>query len=176
MTKRPASPSSPARQPAPGQVRPVAATQLANVCPPRFVAASRRPAGYPPDNMPSLPLPALRTAFLSPLAAIFALLSIAPGCTRQTHEPFPVSTYLDAPDNLQGNRYTLDAEIETQLEWKEGVGRLLAVHPLAAEAGVRLPVFIADSLQANLMTAQRYRLELTVRRGGLLYVNALRKL
>jgi hypothetical protein len=35
---------------------------------------------------------------------------------------------------------------------------------------------VADTLTANLMVAQRYRLELTVRRGGLLHVNALRKL
>lgn len=83
--------------------------------------------------------------------------------------------YLNAPDNLQGNRYTLDAEIDAQLEWREGTGRLIAVRPLGT-TDARLPVFIADSLSANLMVAQRYRLELTVRRGGLLYVNALRKL
>lgn len=124
--------------------------------------------------MRSLPSPALRSA-LPPLAAL-AILCLAPGCARQTHEPFPVAAYLEAPDNLQGNRYTLDAEIDAQLEWKEGVGRLLAVHPLTSEPGARLPVFIADSLQANLMVAQRYRLELTVRRGGLLHVNTLRKL
>lgn len=120
-------------------------------------------------------LPALHRA-LPPLVALFAFLSLFPGCARQAHEPFPVAVYLDTPGNLQGNRYTLDAEIDAQLEWKEGVGRLLAVHPLASGAGVRLPVFVADSLQANLMVAQRYRLELTVRRGGLLYVSALRKL
>jgi hypothetical protein len=100
---------------------------------------------------------------------------LASGCARQTGEPFPVTAYLNAPDNLQGNRYTLDAEIDAQLEWREGTGRLIAVRPLGTEPA-RLPVFIADSLSANLMVAQRYRLELTVRRGGLLYVNALRKL
>ncbi len=123
---------------------------------------------------------AIRRRFPAPAAALSliaaAVLLLAPGCARQTHEPFPVAAYLDAPDNLQGNRYTLDAEIDTQLEWKEGTGRLLAVRPLSAEPGARLPVFIADSLNANLMVAQRYRLELTVRRGGLLYVTALRKL
>ncbi|MEY4487781.1 MAG: hypothetical protein RIQ79_289 [Verrucomicrobiota bacterium] len=115
---------------------------------------------------------ALRPAFFC-LALVLALL--APGCARQTGEPFPVAAYLNAPDNLQGNRYTLDAEIDAQLEWREGTGRLIAVRPLGTEPA-RLPVFIADTLGANLMVAQRYRLELTVRRGGLLYVNALRKL
>lgn len=123
--------------------------------------------------MRSPALPALRLSLL-PLAAALAFL--APGCARQSGEPFPVAAYLDAPDNLQGNRYTLDAEIDSQLEWKEGTGRLVAVRPLAAGPGTRLPVFIADSLNANLMVAQRYRLELTVRRGGLLYVTALSKL
>jgi hypothetical protein len=115
---------------------------------------------------------ALRTAAAS-LALGLALF--AAGCARQTGEPFPVAAYLNAPDNLQGNRYTLDAEIDAQLEWREGTGRLIAVRPLGTEPA-RLPVFIADTLGANLMVAQRYRLELTVRRGGLLNVNALRKL
>jgi hypothetical protein len=120
---------------------------------------------------------------ISPTAPLFRLLSlsaclalIATGCGRQSHETFPVSSYLEAPENLQGNRYTLDAEIETQLRWAEGTGRLLAVRPLSGGAGERLPVFIADSLNANLMVAQRYRFELTVRHGGLLHVTSLRKL
>jgi len=116
-------------------------------------------------------------AALRPLVFCLSLglALVAAGCARQTGEPFPVAAYLNAPDNLQGNRYTLDAEIDAQLEWREGTGRLIAVRPLGTETA-RLPVFIADSLSANLMVAQRYRLELTVRRGGLLYVNALRKL
>ena len=116
-------------------------------------------------------------AALRPLVLCLSLCLalFAAGCARQTGEPFPVAAYQNAPDNLQGNRYTLDAEIDAQLEWREGTGRLIAVRPLGTEPA-RLPVFIADSLGANLMVAQRYRLELTVRRGGLLYVNALRKL
>lgn len=125
--------------------------------------------------MRSLPSPAVLRPVLAFCAAALALL--APGCARQTNEPFPVTAYLEAPANLQGNRYTLDAEIDAQLQWKEGTGRLLSVRPIAADtAANRLPVFIADSLNANLMVAQRYRFELTVRGGGLLYVNALRKL
>jgi hypothetical protein len=127
--------------------------------------------------MRSLPPPAAAFRPAVPvLVAALVFAAFAPGCARQTHEVFPVSAYLEAPDNLQGNRYTLDAEIDAQLEWREGVGRLLAVHPLGAEAAARLPVFIADSVQSNLMVAQRYRLEITVRQGGLLHVTALRKL
>lgn len=118
---------------------------------------------------------AIRLALPRLLAAL-ALSILAHGCARQSDETFPVAAYLDAPDNLQGNHYTLEAEIDAQLQWKEGVGRLLSVRPLDDKNTARLPVFIADSLNANLMVAQRYRFELTVRRGGLLYVTALRKL
>lgn len=96
------------------------------------------------------------------------------GCGRSVGEPFPVQAYLNSPDNLQGNRYVLEAEIDAQLGWREGVGRLIVVRPL--REGGRLPVFIDDALDANLMVAQRYRFEINVRKGGLLYVTSLRKL
>lgn len=124
--------------------------------------------------MRSLPSPAVLRPALALCAAALALF--APGCAHQTNEPFPVTAYLEAPDNLQGNRYTLDAEIDAQLQWREGTGRLLSVRPLSDAGASRLPLFIADTLKANLMVAQRYRFELTVRGGGLLYVDALRKL
>lgn len=124
--------------------------------------------------MRSLSSPALRRAL--PILAAAGLCLLASGCAKQGGEAFPVATYLDSPDNLQGNRYTLEGEIDSQIEWREGVGRLLAVRPLSGEPGVRLSVFIADSLNANLMVAQRYRFELTVRRNGLLQVTSLRKL
>ncbi len=117
-----------------------------------------------------------RFPFLSFQICLAALALLAAGCARQTNEPFPVTAYLNTPENLQGNHYTLQAEIDAQLLWKEGTGRLLAVRPLGPDSGSRLSVFIADSLKANLMVAQRYQLELTVRNGGLLYVTALRKL
>lgn len=110
--------------------------------------------------------------FLTP-AALAASLFLSGGCGRPG-EPFPVQAFLSAPDNLQGNRYELEAEIDAQLNWREGVGRLIAVRTLRDD--VRLPVFIADSLKANLLVAQRYRFEITVRKGGLLYVDSLKKL
>lgn len=111
----------------------------------------------------------LRLAFVLLTASLFVA-----GCGGPKGEPFPVDAYLGAPANLQGNRYSLDAEIDSQLEWTEGVGRLIAVKPLGRD--LRLPVFIADDHKANLMVAQRYRFEVTVRKGGLLTVTDLRKL
>lgn len=107
------------------------------------------------------------------LAALLASLFLVSGCGR-SGEPFPVRAYLTAPDNLQGNRYTLEAEIDQQLNWREGLGRIIAVRTLREDA--RLPVFIADSMKANLLVAQRYRFEVSVRKGGLLYVEHLKKL
>lgn len=107
------------------------------------------------------------------LAALAAPLFLSSGCGR-SGEPFPVRAFLSAPDNLQGNRYELEAEIDAQLNWREGVGRLIAVRTLRDDA--RLPIFIADSMKANLLVAQRYRFEITVRKGGLLYVERLKKL
>lgn len=107
------------------------------------------------------------------LAALLAALFLVSGCGR-SGEPFPVRAYLTAPDNLQGNRYTLEAEIDQQLNWREGLGRIIAVRTLREDA--RLPVFIADSMKANLLVAQRYRFEVSVRKGGLLYVEHLKKL
>ncbi|RRJ96224.1 hypothetical protein Ga0100231_020150 [Opitutaceae bacterium TAV4] len=119
--------------------------------------------------------------FLPFLLLPLSLLLLLAGCAERG-ERFPVETYLRSADNLQGNRYTLDAEIDAQLSWNEGTGRLIAVRPLdpagngKGNAAHRLPVFIADSLHANLMVAQRYRFEITVQKGGLLQVTTLKKL
>lgn len=121
-----------------------------------------------------MPSPFLRFAPRFVLAlALSAPVVFTAGCGR-SGEPFPVRAYLGGPDNLQGNRYTLEAEIDAQLDWREGTGRLIAVRSLREDA--RLPVFIADSMKANLLVAQRYRFEVSVRKGGLLYVERLKKL
>ncbi len=112
---------------------------------------------------------ALRLVF--PLVLISLFLT---ACGGPKGEPFPVDAYLSAPANLQGNRYTLDAEIDSQLNGVENVGRLIAVRPLGHD--LRLPVYVADTLKVNLMVAQRYRFEITVRKGGLLTVTDLKKL
>jgi hypothetical protein len=114
-------------------------------------------------------LPAMRLPAL--LLMVFAVC-LAGGCSHG--EPFPVADYLKAPGDLQGNRYVLEGEVDAQLQGKEGVGRLIAVHPLKDKT--RLAVFISDTLNANLLVAQRYRFTLLVRKGGLLYVTNLDKI
>ncbi len=127
-------------------------------------------------SFPTCPMPLPSIPFATRClasAALSALLLITSGCGR-SGEPFPVHAFLSAPDNLQGNRYELEAEIDAQLNWREGVGRLISVRALRGDA--RLPLFIGDSMKANLLVAQRYRFEVTVRKGGLLYVEHLQKL
>jgi hypothetical protein len=121
----------------------------------------------------------MRRTFLRVVSYSWILIAVCgvglalAGC-RPTGEPFPVRAFLTAPDNLQGNRYQLEAEVDAQLSWREGVGRLIAVRALREDA--RLPVYIADSMKANLLVAQRYRFDVTVRKGGLLFVERLEKL
>ena len=117
-----------------------------------------------PKFLPAMRLPAL-------VLLLFVALA-AGGCSHG--EPFPVADYLKAPGDLQGNHYVLDGEVDAQLQGKEGVGRLIAVHPLKEKT--RLAVFISDSLSANLLVAQRYRFTSLVRKGGVLYVTKLDKI
>lgn len=114
----------------------------------------------------------MRALSLVLAAILFPLCFVA--CVDSNGELFPVDAYLSSPANLQGNRYILDGEIDSQLNGVENVGRIIAVRPLNHE--VRLPLYVADELKANLMVAQRYRFEITVRKGALLTVTAMKKL
>jgi hypothetical protein len=88
-------------------------------------------------------------------------------------ERFPATTYFERPANLQGNRYSIDAWIESQLVWREGVGRILEVR-LAQENG-RVAVFVPAELDRNLYVGQRYRMAVRVQDGGVIYVQNLIK-
>jgi hypothetical protein len=88
-------------------------------------------------------------------------------------ESFPATTYLETPANLQGNRYLLDAWIESQLVWREETGRILEVRPANGQA--KVAVFVPAALDRNLYVGQRYRMDVRVQRGGLIHVHDLEK-
>jgi len=88
-------------------------------------------------------------------------------------ESFPAATYLESPANLHGNRYLLDAWIESQLVWREDVGRVLEVR--SSNGGGKVAVFVPASLDRNLYVGQRYRMDVRVQRGGLIQVQDLKK-
>lgn len=89
-------------------------------------------------------------------------------------EPFPAKSYLESPGDFLGNTYVLNAQIDSQLRWEKGVGRVLAVK-VTGDDRTRIPVFVPDTIGANVHKGQRYELEVLIEEGGLIYVEALRK-
>lgn len=88
-------------------------------------------------------------------------------------EVLPVDDYLKRPGNFLGNTYLLSVQIDSQIEWQEGIGRILAVE--AEGSASRIPVFVPDSAGQNLNVGQRYEMQVSIRKGGLIYVEDLRK-
>ena len=88
-------------------------------------------------------------------------------------ELMPIDTYLRKPGDFLGNRYMLRVQIDEQLKWEKGLGRVLAVVAEGSEA--RLPVFVPESAGDNLHVGQRYKLQAIIEKGGLIYVEALQK-
>lgn len=88
-------------------------------------------------------------------------------------EPFPVDSFLRTPMNFEGNRYTLNAEIDRQLKNEEGFGRLIVVREKNGD--LPLVVFIPKENNANINIGQRYMLNVTIKSGGSVYVDEMRK-
>jgi len=88
-------------------------------------------------------------------------------------EALPVDDYVEKPGNFLGNTYLLSVQIDSQIEWKEGVGRILAVE--AEGSSSRIPIFVPDTIEQNLHVGQRYEMRANIRKGGLIYVEDLRK-
>jgi hypothetical protein len=88
-------------------------------------------------------------------------------------EALPIDNYLQKPGDFLGNRYVLRAQINEQLKWEKGLGRVLAV--VAEGSDARLPVFVPELVGENLHVGQRYEMQAIIEQGGLIYVEALRK-
>lgn len=86
---------------------------------------------------------------------------------------FDKAAYMENPENLLGNRYLLEGEIDAPLHYREGTGRLVAIRGL--EGGPRMPVYISGNLNENVHVGQRYRMKIFVREKGLLYVESMDK-
>lgn len=101
------------------------------------------------------------------------LLAACGGGNFSGLEVLPVNDYLQKPENFLGNTYRLTAQIDSQIEWEEGVGRILAVQSEGSSS--RIPVFVPDAIEQNLHVGQRYEMRANIRNGGLIYVEELRK-
>ncbi len=107
---------------------------------------------------------------------LFAFCWLLAGCDKGNFsdlETLPVKNYVKKPGDYLGNSYVLRAQIEEQIKWEKGLGRILAVIVEGADA--RLPVFVPEGVSDNLHVGQRYQMQVIIDKGGLIYVEALRK-
>ena len=91
--------------------------------------------------------------------------------------PFSVDAYRKDWATLQGNSYRLDCQVEQQLAFVEGRGRVLAVKPIEKDPSrpsVRIPVFVPANSTDSFEVGQRFRCKLRVTR-DLLVVEALER-
>lgn len=89
--------------------------------------------------------------------------------------PFSVDGYRKDWATMQGNVYRLDCQIEQQLSFVEGKGRILAVKPTDTSRGAgRISVFVALMGGDNFEVGQRYKFKIRVSR-DLLVVEELEK-
>lgn len=78
---------------------------------------------------------------------------------------------------LQGNAYRLDCQIEQQLSFVEGRGRVLAVKPIEKDSfrtSGRIPIFVPVSAGDTFEVGQRFKCKLRVNR-DLLVVESLER-
>ena len=88
-------------------------------------------------------------------------------------DPFPGEQFSQSPADFLGNQYVLRAQIDSQLQWDPKVGRILAVLP--DRSPHRLPIFIPAKQRENVLNGQRYEMLISVQKGGMVYVEDLRK-
>jgi len=126
-----------------------------------------------PRDTFSLDRSCCRYGYLTGLAILCLFLSACGKGNFANLEPLPVDSYLSKPGDFLGNTYLLTAQIDSQIEWKAGVGRILAVKVDTSSS--RIPVFVPDLNGQNLHVGQRYELRVSIKKGGLIYVEDLRK-
>ena len=91
--------------------------------------------------------------------------------------PFSAETYRKDWATLQGNSYRLECQVDRQLSYVEGRGRVLAVKPIdkdQSRATVRIPIFIPAGTSDSFEVGQRFKCKLRVTR-DLLVVEALER-
>lgn len=128
-----------------------------------------------PLKLPFMPTAKFRICYFLGLFSLF-LSSFFTGCgpgSFSDAEPLPVDNYVKKPGDFLGNRYLLRAQIDEQIQWEKGLGRVLAVRVDGSDR--RLPVFVPEGVTDNLHVGQRYEMQAVIEQGGLIYVQALRK-
>ena len=113
-------------------------------------------------------------AVLLPLVSVVIALSLIYFKKRDFSglEAFPYQTFVQEPKNLQGNKYLLKAELEVQLANFDN-GRLVSVKESQSDG--RLAVFIPSDLSLNIVTKQRYEMNVRVTEKGQVMVESMKK-
>ena len=124
----------------------------------------------------------LISSFFSFLAALVILSGI--GCGKKDGvsnlpsnlEEFPLAFYKQNPGGLQGNQYQLKAQIDRQLGWKQGVGRLLLVQ-VSSSGGLvqKVPVFISEGTGPGVLPGQKFLMTVLVGADNLIIVENYEK-
>jgi len=124
-------------------------------------------------------IPPIFYALGIPVVVIVILLAVVlprlAGGQFSDMSAFSVDGYRKDWATMQGNVYRLDCQIEQQLSFVEGKGRILAVKPtdIARGAG-RISVFVPLNGGNNFEVGQRYKFKVRVSR-DLLVVEELEK-
>lgn len=108
------------------------------------------------------------------LASVILFLLTRKGDRMGNLEAFPYTAYLAQPLAYEGNTYLMEAQVDQQVGWREGVGKLLVVE--AIDGNSRLNVFVPDSLEVNIEPKQRLRLQVSIKTNGKIYVDSVEKL
>ena len=113
-------------------------------------------------------------AFLIPVVVILtaAVFMVVRNHLHESLEPFDVAAYQRSPNELQGNHYNLDAQIESQLRWDEGFGRLLKVKTVSTSE--HLSLLVPDKVGGEFNSGQRFHFKVMVK-DGLIQVEELEK-
>lgn len=93
----------------------------------------------------------------------------------RTLEPFPIAKYLESYRALAGSKFKGELRVESDLGWKEGVGRLMlfSTEGDARPIAVLVPAAVAKDIYFT--KGQVYLTELEVKEGGLIHANSCRK-
>jgi hypothetical protein len=91
-------------------------------------------------------------------------------------EVFPLAIYLQNPGGLQGNRYKTKAQIDRQLGWKPGVGRLILVQ-VTSDIGLarKVPFFFPDGVGPGVLPGQKFLMTVLVAEENLVTVENYEK-
>jgi len=103
-----------------------------------------------------------------PLAVIFFVVILVQGRSGgkfSSLTPFSPETYRKDWATLQGNAYVFACQVDKQLAFVEGSGRILSVKPIDTVRGAgSLPVRVPSAITVNFESGQRYNLKLRVRK------------